>query len=287
MACDLHTHSVFSDGTCTPAEILDEAEALGLSAVALTDHNAVNGLPDLMAAAEGRRLTVIPGVEISTDYCKPDGSKTELHLVALFVRADQYDTVMVKVGEMMRRKEESNQRLVEGLRAAGYQLDYGELKRSTAGGFVNRAVVAASLMEKGYVSSIDEAFARLLSPKHGFYEPPKRLDVFEVIRFIREIGAVSVLAHPFLNLSGEELEAFLEKAAPAGLDAMEVYYSTYDDEQTALAAELVGRYGLLPSGGSDYHGRNKPDIALGSGKGNLRVPDEWWKALEKLAEERL
>jgi len=281
MACDLHTHSNFSDGSYTPAQLVEEAEAIGLTAIALTDHNAVKGLPDFLAAAERRRIKAIPGIEFSTDY-----GDTELHIVALFVREEDYGVIAEKTDAMMRRKEESNIRLVENLRASGYLLDFDELKRSTRSGFVNRAVIARGLLEKGYVSSVNEAFSRLLSPKYGHYEPPKRLDVFETIRFIRSVGAVSVLAHPFLDLSTEELEAFLEKAVPAGLDAMETVYSTYDEATTALAQEIARRYGLLPSGGSDFHGEAKPDTFLGSGKGNLSVPDEYWKALEKLAEER-
>lgn len=281
MPCDLHTHSVFSDGTYTPAQLLDEAEALGLTAVALCDHNTVAGLPDFMAAAEGRKVTTIPGIEFSTDY-----GGVDLHIVALFVRKEHYAAVDELMAQSQRRKEKSNIRLIEKLSAAGYRLDYETLKNSTAGGFVNRAVIAAELMERGYVSSVQEAFEKLLAPKYGFYEPPKRPDSFEIIRFIRSIGAVAVLAHPFLNLDEQQLAVFLDKAVPEGLDAMEVLYSTYDEATTATAKEIAKRYGLLPSGGSDFHGMNKPDVALGSGRGNLNIPDEFWKAFAALARKR-
>lgn len=281
MSCDLHTHSVFSDGTYTPAQLLDEAEALGLTAVALCDHNAVAGLPDFMAAAEERKVIAIPGIEFSTDY-----GGVELHIAALFVGEEHYAAVDELMAQSQRRKEESNIHLIEKLSAAGYSLDYETLKNSTAGGFVNRAVIAAELMERGYVSSVQEAFEKLLAPKYGFYEPPKRPDSFEIIRFIRSIGAVAVLAHPFLNLDEQQLAVFLDKAVPAGLDAMEVLYSTYDEATTVTAMEMAKRYGLLPSGGSDFHGMNKPDIALGSGRGNLSIPDEFWKAFVELARKR-
>lgn len=281
MACDLHTHSAFSDGTYTPAQILEEAEALGLTAVALTDHNDIGGLPEFMAAAAGKKVTAVPGIEFSADY-----GKTELHIVALFVHEEDYPAVGKLMEQTMLRKEESNILLVERLGAAGYKLDYAELKASTIDGFVNRAVVGAALVQKGYVASVQEAFDKLLKPEHGFYEQPKREDVFDIIRFIRSIGAVSVLAHPFLNLSKEELDVFLKKAVDAGLDAMEVAYSTYDEETAALAKEMAEKYGLLFSGGSDFHGSTKPDIALGSGRGNLCIPDSWWKTFAILAEER-
>ena len=281
MVCDLHTHSVYSDGTYTPAQILEEAEALGLTAVALTDHNDMGGLPEFMAAAAGKKVAAVPGIEFSADY-----GETELHIVALFVLEEDYPAVRKLMEKTMARKEESNVLLIERLAAAGYKLDYDELKASTLDGVVHRAVVGTALLRKGYVSSVNEAFDKLLKQEFGFYVPPKREDVFDIIRFIRSIGAVAVLAHPFLNLTKEELEVFLPKAAEAGLDAMEVAYSSYDEETAALAKEMAEKYGLLFSGGSDFHGSTKPDIALGSGKGNLSIPDEWWKKFAALAAER-
>lgn len=268
--CDLHTHSVFSDGTDTPARLLDRAEQLGLSAIALTDHNTVAGLPSFLSAAEGRDIWAIPGTEFSTEW-----RGTELHIVALFLKPEDFPKITELLEGYTRRKDQSNGELVENLNKAGYALDYEKIKASTPKGQVNRAVIAAELMALGYVSSIQEAFGKLLSPKHGYYTPPKRPHPCEIIRLIKSLGAVSVLAHPFLNLEEKALREFLDEAAPAGLHAMEVRYSTYDEETTRLAGSIAREYGLLPGGGSDYHGGNKPHIALGAGCGNLRIPLEW------------
>lgn len=266
--CDLHTHSNYSDGTCTPAELVTAAEQAGLSAVALCDHNTVLGLPEFLAAGQGSPVETVPGIEFSTDYLD-----VELHILGLFIRPEHYESIMVMTEEMQRRKERSNIELVEALRRAGYELDYGQIKAATPAGQVNRALIAAELTRLGYAASVQEAFATLLKPKHGYYHPPKRLDVFETISFIRAIGAVSVLAHPFLNLKTEDdLRTFLGPAVEAGLQGMETLYPRFDEAQTCGAKALAEEFGLLQSGGSDFHGDNKPDIRIGVGTGNLFVP---------------
>lgn len=272
--CDLHNHSVFSDGTETPAQLLDRAETLGLGAIALTDHNTVAGLPDFLAAAEGRDLWAIPGTEFSTDW-----KGTELHILALFLKPEDFPEITRMVEDYNRRKDQSNARLVENLNRAGYEVDYQKIKASTPKGQVNRALIAAELVALGYTPSIKDAFKELLSPKGPYYTPPVRPHPCEIIRFIKSMGAVAVLAHPFLNLEEAALREFLEEAVPSGLDAMEVSYSTYDPETTRKAMEIAGEYGLLPSGGSDYHGGNKPHIAMGSGRGDLEIPVQWANAL--------
>lgn len=271
--CDLHVHSTYSDGTLTPAQLIREAERIGLAAVALCDHNTVAGLPDFLAAARGSAVRAVPGVEFSTDW-----RGGELHILALFVKPEHYSAVTQKVEEMMRRKEQSNLNLVAALKTAGIELDYAAIKAGTPNGQVNRAVIAAEMVRRGYCGSIKEAFRHWLSPKHGYFVPPKRLDALETIRFIRSIGAVSVLAHPFLNLSEEGLREFLREARE--LDGMETEYATFTAEQRALAREIAEEFGLAESGGSDFHGENKPDLRLGTGRGDLEVPVEYLRDLE-------
>lgn len=270
MYCDLHTHSVFSDGTYTPAQLIAEAERIGLSAVALTDHNTVAGLPDFVTAGEGSSVKAVPGCEFSTDY-----NGVELHILGLWIRPEHYQTVTGLLEKAQREKEESNRNLVAALNAAGYAIDYEKVAARSQGS-VNRAHIAAELMEAGYISSIQEAFQSLLTKKRGFYKPPQRIGAFDCIRFIKSIGAKAVLAHPFLNLKEESaLRSFLPEAVEAGLDGMEVAYSKFTPVQTALAQQIASDFGLAFSGGSDFHGANKPDIALGVGRGDLRVPAEW------------
>lgn len=266
--CDLHTHSTYSDGTCTPAELMDLAEGAGLSAIALTDHNTIAGLPDFLAAAEGREVEAVPGIEFSTDY-----RGTELHILGLFIRPEHYGAITEILEEMLREKDRSNRNLVEALQKLGLLLDYDKIKTDTPAGQVNRAVIGAEIARLGYAESVKEAFEKYLSLKRGFYHPPGRPDAFAMIRFIKSLGAVAVQAHPFLNLKREEdLRQFLAQAVPAGLDGMETIYPLFDENTTRLAKTIADDFGLLHSGGSDFHGRNKPDIAIGTGKGNLRIP---------------
>lgn len=276
--CDLHTHSCFSDGTYTPAQLLEKAEALGLGAIALTDHNTVQGLPDFLAAAPKYRVKAVPGVEFSTDY-----EGTELHILGLFIQPTYFDEITEKMADMHRRKEESNRELVENLRRAGYDLNYDRICEKSLGQ-INRAHIAAELTALGYTASVKEAFSTLLEARHGYYNPPERINAYEMIRYIRSIGAVPVLAHPFLSLKEEgALRRFLGTAKEAGLVGMEVLYPKFTEEQTRVAEELVEEFGILPSGGSDFHGEVKPDIGLGSGRGTLKVPLRFLEELQKAA----
>lgn len=283
---DLHTHTCYSDGTYSPAELIDEAERMGLSAIALCDHNTVRGLDEFLAAAQGRNLEAVPGIEFSTDYVIPGGKTIELHLLALFVRPEHHKAINALVAQMAENKQKSNRALIKELQRLGYDITYDEVcAESGDNGNVNRAHVAAVMTRKGYTPSIQEAFSMLLNPESGLYHPPARLPIFETIRFIRSIGAVPVLAHPFLQFKDNEegLRAFLEQAIPCGLVGMETLYSTYDEKTTALSRAIAHEYGLCESGGSDFHGSRKPDISLGVGKGNLSVPMEFLNELKTFA----
>lgn len=269
--CDLHTHSCFSDGTLTPAQLIKLAEETGLAAVALCDHNTVAGLPGFVEAAQGSAVEAVPGIEFSTEY-----RGTELHILGLFLREKHYGAVNTLLSEAMERKKQSNMALVEKLAEQGLPVHY-EAIEAEAGGTVNRAVIGAYLLRHGFCNSMEEAFDRWLNLERGLYVPPKRPDAFEVIRFIKSIGAVAVLAHPFLNLAELQLREFLEQAK--GLDGIEVYYSKFSREQIALLEQIASEYGLICSGGSDFHGSNKPKLRMGTGYGDLEVPI---RALEEL-----
>ena len=272
--CDLHTHSVFSDGTDTPEQILSAALEAGLSAVALTDHNTADGLPEFQRAAKGLPILAVSGVEFSVDW-----QGKELHLLGLFIDPHQFGAVKARMAEVNARKEESNLALVESLNRAGYRLDYDQIRAASPGGTINRAHIAAELTALGYTPSVSEAFRNLLSPKGPHYRPPQRPTVWEMLDFIHDIGAVPVLAHPFLKQTERELYGFLPAAKARGLVGMEVAYSKYSPETALLAESMARDYRLLPSGGSDYHGSVKPDIALGRGRDNLSIPFEWAEAL--------
>ena len=280
--CDLHAHSYFSDGTFSPTELLAEAERIGLDAVVLSDHNTIRGLDEFIEAAKGSSVEAIPAVEFSTDYQTSYGKTVELHIVALYIKHEHHDSVNALVRQMAENKAESNRALVATLREHGYDITYDEVC-ATSSGNVNRAHIAAVLTDKGYTPSIRAAFQDLLAPDVGLYIPPKRLPVFEAIEYMRSIGAVPVLAHPFLQLDEAELRIFLSQAKSHGLVGMETLYSTYDEDTITLSRAIAHEYGLCESGGSDFHGGRKPDISLGTGRGNLAIPYEFLDKLKAFA----
>ena len=271
--CDLHTHSIFSDGTYTPAELIAEAGKRGLI-IALTDHNTAAGLPEFMDAAKAMGVTAVPGVEFSTGH-----KGKELHLLGLFILPEHYAAVERMVKEQHVLKEICNMELVERLNQAGYLIDYAKVKGRNPTGNANRAHVAAELLEQGYVSSVNEAFHTILGDSGGFYVPPARLELIDVVEELRHIGALPVLAHPLQELTEEELRELLPAAIEAGLAGMETMHSSYTPETIALAGKIAEEFHLLPSGGSDFHGSVKPDISLGTGKGWLSIPRQIYEDL--------
>ena len=275
--CDLHTHSLYSDGTCSPRELIHLAEEKGLAALVLSDHNTVAGLPEFLEAARHSPVEAVPGIEFSTEY-----GGTELHILGLFLQPEFYGAISERMDALLEAKDRSNRQLVQALNGIGLPLDYDAIKERTAGGQVNRAVIGAEIVRLGYADSVKDAFCRYLFVGCGYYRPPRRPDALETLGFIKSIGAVAVLAHPFLNLKTEDrLRSFLKEGVEAGLSGMEVQYPLFDEQTRILAKNIADEFGLLPSGGSDFHGENKPGICLGTGKGDLRVPAEYLENLKK------
>lgn len=279
--CDLHTHSDYSDGKCPPESVVRLAAEAGLSAVALTDHNTLSGVPEFIRAGEAHGIDAVAGTEITTEY---DGR--EVHVVALFVTERHSARLNELLEHIQLVKDAANYKLYRRLTEAGYSLSWEHILQSGRHGNVNRVHFAQELMRQGVIGSVKEGFDGILSRKRGLYTPAPREDCLETIAFLRELGVVSVLAHPFLNLDGSQLDALLPQAKAAGLDAMECYYSRFTEEQTRAARALCETHGLLESGGSDFHGENKPDIRVGTGTGALRVPDACYRALQALAKQR-
>lgn len=275
--CDLHTHSNYSDGTLTPEELVKKAKESGLTAIALTDHNTITGLPSLMKAAEKHNFEAVPGIEFSTHF-----ENKEYHIVALFIKEQYFDQITQMVKKFDDLKEESNIDLVKKLANIGMPIDYKKLKESTPNGRLNRANIANELVKKGYVENMDSAFKTVLSKDYGLYVEPSRLDTLTTIKFIREIGAVSILAHPLLQHDENDLNKLLPLAIKQGLNGIETIYSTFTETETKLAKTLAQKYNLLQSGGSDFHGENKPDTFLGIGKGNLKIPYEFLQNLKQV-----
>ena len=276
--CDLHTHSTASDGTVSPQELVEKAQQIGLGAVALTDHNTLTGLPEFVQAARGTTVRAVPGIEISTEY---EGH--EVHIVGLFLTPQAGLELEEHLKIFEQEKEENNRELVDALNRAGYRISWERLRQRVMGR-MNRAHIAAALTEAGYSQSPEEAFRTILRPDGDFYHPPHCPQSLQVLEMLRDLKICPVLAHPFLSLHSQQLTEFLPKAKTRGLMGMEVFYSTYDRRTTEAAQAMAEHYGLLPSGGSDFHGAIKPDIQLGVGRGNLQIPMQWLEQLEEASE---
>ena len=276
MNCDLHTHTVHSDGSFTPTELVRAAKEKNLI-IALTDHNTMSGLSEFIREADRLQVEVVCGTELSCVY---DGK--EFHLIGLFIEPEYYSEVENLCTEYHSLKEKSNIDLIDKLCALGYDLSYAEIQKQNVNGRVNRAHIAAELMNKGYVDSIPEAFAKLLDEKCGIYLPPKRLALADGIRFLRKIKALPVLAHPLKEIGAETLRKMLPELKEAGLIGMETMHSSYSEEQIAISKEIALEFGLLESGGSDFHGSVKPGVELGVGKSNLNISKDIYLKLKSL-----
>ncbi len=277
---DLHVHSNRSDGTLTPTELVDHAAALGLAAFALTDHDNTDGLAEAFAAAEKAGVELVPGIEFSTEYLG-----TDIHIVgidfdwkapAFQERIDYYRS------ERVRR----NQKMIDMMAADGFDISYEQMVQSFGESVWTRAHFAKFLLAKGYIKDISEAFTTYIGDNCKYFIPREKVSPFEVVELIREFGGIPILAHPFqYKFSDEVLRTLIEKLIGSGLMGIEVYYSTHTQEQCDYLQAIADEYHLTPSGGSDFHGSNKPDIGLGSGKNNLHIPYSILEDLRKRQQE--
>ena len=272
---DLHTHSTASDGSDAPAALMAMAARVGLSAIALTDHDTVEGLGEARAAAADAGVRLIDGCELSCEV----GPAT-MHLLVYFL-ADTPGPLQDRLGGLQAARADRNRRIVAVLQAHGLDVTLDEILAEAGGGSVGRPHVAGVLLRKGYVSSVQEAFDVWLGKGKPAYLERERLLPAEAIALAHASGAVAVLAHPTsLGFDAPALGGFVAGLAADGLDGVECDYGRYSPELRGALRSLAGRLGLAVTGGSDYHGRYKPDIALGSGTGDLAVPDDLLDALE-------
>ena len=264
---DLHVHSNASDGTFAPAEVVRLAREGGLKALALTDHDTIDGLAEAVAAGAAYGVEVIPGVEVSARY--PGGT---MHILGLDIdfsngHLDQ------RLAVLKRARVERNPQIIAKLNALGIPITLEQVARISGQGQMGRPHIARALMEAGYVRSIQEAFDLYLRYQGKAYVPKFRFPPEQAIAMIREVQGVPVLAHPFtLGLgSARALKNTLEKLMALGLAGIEAIYAEHTPEQEALYLRLARELGLLVSGGSDFHGDNKPEIVLGSMPGQERL----------------
>lgn len=266
---DLHTHSTASDGTLTPAEIARAAAAAGLKAVALTDHDTVAGIPEARAAAEDLALAFVPGVEISVRL-----ERGALHIVGLFVD-EGCPALGAALDWAVAVRVDRNRRIAEKLRELRMPVDLAEVEAAAGGGVVGRPHFARAMVERGHVRSALAAFQRYLDRGKPAYISKERMDPARAMDVVRAAGGVPILAHPGQTKhTGDELEKLVAKLADLGLGGIEVHYSGVTPAESRELRRLAEKYGLVRSGGSDFHGAVKPGIALGRGPGSLRVPDD-------------
>jgi 3',5'-nucleoside bisphosphate phosphatase len=275
---DLHSHSTMSDGTDSPKRVVELAEEAGLSALALTDHDTLDHVPEARAAAKARGMRLVPGCEISCELAgRAPGS---MHLLVFFVD-DGAGELQERLAALQAARNERNGQIVEALNARGVPITPDAVRVQAGPGSVGRPHIARVLMEEGHVASIQEAFDVWLGKGRPAYFERDRLGPEDAIELTHSTGGVCAVAHPgSLGLEDAALDEFLGELAGAGLDGLECEYGAYLPEERAPFHELARRHGLAPTGGSDYHGENKPGLSVGTGRGDLRVPDQYLDELE-------
>ena len=282
---DLHVHSTRSDGTYTPTELVDYAIKKGLAAFALTDHDCVDGLDEAIAYADSLRLTnpevpeVIPGVEFSTEY-----KGSDVHIVGLYIdyKSTEFQKYLVDFVESRTLRNRKMCKLLQ--EGTGMDISYETLLETFPDCVITRAHYARYMMSKGYVKSISEAFERYIGDHCPYYIPREKVTPAQAIELILSAGGIPVLAHPLLYGMGKaRLDALVAELKDAGLIALEAIYSTYSASDEREMRTLAAKYDLGISGGSDFHGDNKPKLDLGTGYGSLYIP---YEVLTKLLDKK-
>lgn len=281
---DLHAHTVVSDGTVAPAQLVRLAKAKGLVALAVTDHDHVGGIEEAME--EGRRIgvEVVPGIELSVE----DPECGELHVLGYLF--DPEDPALLNKLELLRNARLSRgARIVERLRQHGLDVtlqDVAREARSDEGASLGRPHVARVLMAKGYVASVQEAFDKWLGEGRRGYVPKDRLAPQDALLLVHNAGGVAVLAHA-VTVDASKRAALVRKLAAMGLDGVEVQHSKHGEAERRELQALADELGLVATGGSDFHGENKPGVELGTGReGNVRTTREVLDALKTRAAKR-
>ncbi|SDB42447.1 PHP domain-containing protein [Butyrivibrio sp. INlla16] len=276
---DLHTHSAASDGTYSPSELIRYAHEIGLSAIALTDHDTISGLSE--AIEEGDKypdLEVIPGIEYSTVRNGKD-----VHVVGLYINYKD-DDFKRSLQSFIDSREERNRKMCKKLTDAGMPITYEELVENNPGAVITRAHFGRLLLAKGYTTSIKEAFDRFIGDHCPCYVPREKITPEMAIEQIISGGGIPILAHPVLyGLGRDAMDELVHSMKDAGLVGIEAIYGTYTAQDERDMKSIAAKYNLLISGGSDFHGGNKPHIDLGCGTGRMVVP---YEVVEKIKEYR-
>lgn len=273
---DLHTHSTASDGALPPSGVVKAAKDAGLSVIALTDHDTVDGVAEALSAGEALGVRVIPGVEMSADF------KTEMHILGynVDIRSSEFCAYMEKMRAFRRYRNEQTAILLQD---AGIDVSFDEAKAIAGGDTIGRVHFAMVMVEKGYSPSVKDAFADWLSVgKPGYFQKQKYAPE-EVISIIRDAGGVAVLAHPkLLAIPIGEYDPLFAHLKSIGLSGVECLYNSHTDEERDFFLALAKKHHLIPTGGSDFHGKNKPHVKIGKVYGGRDIPYSILEELERL-----
>jgi len=273
---DLHTHSTESDGTFTPEGLMRHAKESGLSAIALTDHDAVSGIQKAQPVAKELGLELVPGIELSTDY---EGQ--EIHILGYYIDVE-HPEFLKKLKEFVDCRDSRNEKMAILLQQEGFPVTMEELTRENPGSVITRAHFARYLVEHGLVKNRETVFQKYLGDGCKCYVPREKITPFEAIRLIQMGGGMAFFAHPVLcHMNHGRLRAFTQSLKDAGLAGIEAIYSMNGPGDERNLRKLAEDLGLMVSGGSDFHGNNKPQIQLGVGKGNLRIHYEVLETIKK------
>jgi predicted metal-dependent phosphoesterase TrpH len=284
---DLHLHSTYSDGTCSPAELVERAMQAGLHAVALADHDTVEGNTEFIAAAVDAGIDAMAGVEISAEYINPVSSKKgdgELHILGYFDAWNETtERALDALSEIRRNRAVRNPKIIQRLKELGCDISIEEVNAFADNNVVGRPHIAALLVKKGYAANPDQAFTRYLSSSAPAYVPKKIFTQERAISIIREAGGLPVLAHPKMLMIHSEphIRKLFDELKATGLQGVEAYCSTHQPYDVKRFLGLAEEYDLVITGGTDFHGDNKPDIHIGTGFGNVHVPDTCIERIRK------
>ncbi len=270
---DLHIHSTASDGTFSPAEILALAQDLNLAAIAITDHDTINGSKEALGIGVPPSLKFLTGVEISASPPPSFPYSGSLHILGYSIKIDN-PLLNKTLATLQEARKNRNPGIIDRLNSMGIAVSMDELLNEVGGGQLGRPHIARLMVKKGYVESIKEAFDKYLGKGKPAYVDKYRIDCSRAIEVILDAGGIPVIAHPYLLNPGniEEIEEFVITLKAMGLKGIEVYYPEHSQDNISKLEDIANRHGLLMTGGTDFHGSLKPEIKMGSGKGDFLVP---------------
>ena len=289
---DMHLHTTASDGSCTPSEVCQLAIDSNLAAIAITDHDTVDGVAEAIAYADNwnsslppahgstpdastdfsddsdRHIDVVPGIEMSAIY-----NDTEIHILGFYMDYRNPELIS-RLAAIKQARYDRNEQMCERFRADGIDMTMEKLQHGNPDTVVTRAHFARVLIAEGICKDMNQAFRKYLGQKCKYYIPTPDIPAAEAIKLIRAYGKSAFIAHPLIYGFGyRQIEDMLEDLKPYGLSGLEVYHSSNNSYESGKLREIARKHGLIISGGSDFHGAAKPDISVGTGRGGLRITE--------------